>query len=110
MAGILWTTPPSWKPSETVLRLYHTAGGSQHTYEDEHLEGLVTSLIDTADPGERVRIAQEAGDYLFEGFAQIPLWNYRMQVVVDPKVVAGWVFPGNTSGAVSNFNRLKVAR
>jgi peptide/nickel transport system substrate-binding protein len=110
MAGILWTTPPSWKPSETVLRLYHTAGGSQHTFEDEHLEEKIASLIDTADPGERARLAREAADYMFEGFAEIPLWNFKMQVVVDPKVVADWKFPGNTSGAVSNFNRLKVAQ
>lgn len=110
LAGLLWPTPPSWKPSETVLRLYHTSGGSQHTYEDDILDEKIKTLTETADPGERERLAREAGDYLFEEFAEIPLFNFQFQVVVNPRVVGDWKFPGNTSGAVSNFNLIKAAR
>ena len=67
-------------------------------------------MTETADPGERERLAREAGDYLFEEFAEIPLFNFQFQVVVNPRVVDDWKFPGNTSGAVSNFNLIKAAR
>ena len=110
LTGILWPTPPSWKPSETVLRIYHTSGGGNHSFEDDFLEEKIKSLTETADPVERERLAREAGDHLFEEFPEIPLWNFKFQVVVNPRVVADWKFPGNTSGAVSNFNRIKAAR
>ena len=110
LAGVLWPTPPSWKPSETVLRIYHTTEGSQHTYEDDFLDEKIKTLTATADPAERERLAREAADYLFEEFGEIPLFNFRFQVVVNPSVVADWKFPGNTSGAVSNFNLIRAAR
>jgi hypothetical protein len=47
---------------------------------------------------------------LFEEFADIPLLLLYNEVVANPKVVAGWTYPGPGAGRSTHFHLLKAAK
>ena len=55
-------------------------------------------------------MARAIGDHLFEEFADIPLLSIYNEVVVNPKVVADWTYPGPGAGRSTHFHLLKAAK
>lgn len=98
------------RPTEEWLRLAHHSKGTGHLFEDEFLEKKYVELTQTVDPAARQQLAQEAGDHLFENFADIPLLLLFNEVVANPKVVSGWTYPGTGAGRSTHFHLLKAAR
>jgi len=66
-------------------------------------------LTQAIDPQERNRIAREIGDHLFEEFADIPMGVFASEVMVNPKVVGEWLYPGTGAGRTTHFHMLKAA-
>lgn len=58
---------------------------------------------------ERGRIAGEAFAHLFEQYSDVPVASIRVEVAVDPAMVAGWPFPGVTSAGISHWNLIEPA-
>ena len=51
-------------------------------------------LLQITDAKARDAQLRKIGNYKFENFETIPLFNTFIEVIVDPKVVADWPFPG----------------
>ena len=62
------------------------------------------------DPKERQRLARSIGDHLFDEFADIPLFWFANEVVVNPKVVSEWVYPGLAAGRSTHFHLIKPTK
>jgi peptide/nickel transport system substrate-binding protein len=98
------------RPTETGLQTFFTSQGAPYGgYESDAIEGLVEELRRTIDQDERERIAAEAFTYLYGQYADMPLAAVDFELVVDPKVVAGWTFPGVTTNSVSHWHLIKAA-
>jgi peptide/nickel transport system substrate-binding protein len=106
----LWPNIISWRPSEDRIRVGNTSKGAGHLFEDEFLEKNYLALSQSVDPEERQRLARAMGDHLFEEFADIPLIWFYNEVVVNPKVVADWQYPGLGAGRSTHFHLLKAAK
>jgi ABC-type transport system substrate-binding protein len=106
----LWPNIISWRPSEDRIRVANTSKGAGHIFEDEFLEKNYLALSQSVNPEERQRLARAMGDHLFEHFADIPLIWFYNEVVVNPKVVAGWQYPGLGAGRSTHFHLLKAAK
>jgi hypothetical protein len=48
-------------------------------------------------------------DYLFDEFTSIPLLTVFHEVAVNPKVIAGWTWPGQGAGRTTHFDLIKAA-
>jgi ABC-type transport system substrate-binding protein len=80
-----------------------------HHYENEFIDKKYLELTRTVDAYERERIAREIGDHLFEEFADIPMGVFANEVMVNPKVVGEWLYPGTGAGRTTHFHMLKAA-
>ena len=66
---------------------------------------IETGLLHECD----VYHAREIGDHLFEEFADIPMGVFANEVMVNPKVVGEWLYPGTGAGRTTHFHMLKAA-
>ena len=106
----LWPNIISWRPVEEWIRGAYSSKATGHIFEDEFLEKNYLTLAQTVKPEERNRLARAIGDHLFNEFADIPrIWFYN-EVVVNPKVVADWKYPGIGAGRSTHFHLLKAVK
>ena len=106
----LWPNIISWRPVEEWIRGAYSSKATGHIFEDEFLEKNYLTLTQAVNPEERNRLARAIGDHLFEEFADIPLIWFYNEVVVNPKVVADWKYPGIGAGRSTHFHLLKAVR
>jgi hypothetical protein len=57
-----------------------------------------------------LEIAYIITDYLFEEFTSIPLITMFHEVAVNPKIVGGWIWPGQGAGRTTHFDLIKAAQ
>jgi peptide/nickel transport system substrate-binding protein len=106
----IWPNIVSWRPSEELIRGGYSGYGNGHNFVDEFIQKNYTALTQAVDATERQRIARAIGDHLYEEIADIPLfWTYN-EVAANPKVVAGWTYPGLGGGRSTHFHLLKAAK
>src|SRR6266581_1652605 len=67
-------------------------------FATDDLNALWETLIQTADPIANEELLRKIGNYKFENFETIPLFDVRIEIVVDPRVVADWPFSGWDGG------------
>jgi ABC-type transport system substrate-binding protein len=106
----IWPNIISWRPVEDWIRVSYYSKGPNHHFEDEFIDKTYIALRDSANPEERNRLAMAIGDHLYEEFADIPLIWFYNEVVVNPKVVADWQYPGLGAGRSTHFHLLKAAK
>jgi peptide/nickel transport system substrate-binding protein len=110
MGGHIWSNIIGLRPTEEWIRTSYWSKGPAHNFEDPFIDERYMKLTQTVDPQERQRLAREIGDHLFEEFADIPLLLLYNEVVANPKVVAGWTYPGPGAGRSTHFHLLKAAK
>ena len=106
----LWPNIISWRPVEEWIRGAYSSKATGHIFEDEFLEKNYLTLTQAVNPEERNRLARAIGDHLFNEFADIPLIWFYNEVVVNPKVVADWKYPGIGAGRSTHFHLLKAVK
>ena len=106
----IWPNIISWRPVEDWIRVSYYSKGPGHNFEDEFIDKTYLALTETVNPEERNRLARAIGDHLYEEFADIPLIWFYNEVVVNPKVVADWQYPGLGAGRSTHFHLLKAAK
>src|SRR5499427_481906 len=109
--GAIWSNIIGLRPTEEWIRTsYWSKGSVVHHFEDSFIDERYLKLTQTVEPNERQRLAREVGDHLFEEFADIPLLLLYNEVVANPKVVAGWTYPGPGAGSTTHFHLLKAVQ
>lgn len=99
------------RPTQVALQAFYTRpGGPYQGYESDKSIGYFKALQASVDPDERQKIATEAFTYLFEQYSSVPLFEVPTVVVVDPKVIGQWVFPGVTNNGISHWHLIEPAR
>jgi ABC-type transport system substrate-binding protein len=106
----IWPNIISWRPVEDWIRVAYYSKGTGHIFEDEFIEKHYLALRETVNPEERQRLARAIGDHLYEEFADMPLIWFFNEVVVNPKVVADWQYPGLGAGRSTHFHLLKAVK
>jgi ABC-type transport system substrate-binding protein len=106
----IWPNIISWRPVEDWIRVVHYSKAQNHHFEDEFIDKHYLALRDTVDSAERQRLARAIGDHLYEEFPDMPLIWFYNEVVVNPKVVADWKYPGLGAGRSTHFHLLKAVK
>jgi ABC-type transport system substrate-binding protein len=106
----IWPNIITWRPVEDWIRVSYYSKGTGHNFEHEFIEQRYLALIQSVNPEERQRLTREIGDFLFENFADIPLFWFYNEVVANPKVVADWQYPGIGAGRSTHFHLIKAAK
>jgi ABC-type transport system substrate-binding protein len=109
-ACCIWPNMIALRPTEEMIRVAHTSGANNHLFESEFLEKKYAELTQTVDLQTRERVAREITDYLFEEFTSMPLITVPHEVVVNPKAVASWTWPGQGAGRTTHFDLIKAVQ
>jgi peptide/nickel transport system substrate-binding protein len=94
--------PPSKKAVEPQIALFNAGKGTPHWFEDDTIYKMWEDLLQMSDPAQRDAQLRKIGNYKFEQFELIPLFDVYIEVVVDPKIVADWPFSGWDGGDVGH--------
>jgi ABC-type transport system substrate-binding protein len=97
-SGYLRATIPSKKAVEAQIAVFNAGKGTPHMFETDELYAMWEQLLQTADPKAADELLRKIGNYKFENFETIPLFGVPIEVVMDPKIVADWPFPGWDGG------------
>ncbi len=77
---------------------------------DPKLLSMFNTLIVQMDPKKQEPLLRELGEYGYSNYWDIPLFWVPLEVVINPTIVADWVYPGQVNGAWSHFENMKAAR
>ncbi len=94
---------------EGVRGLYTKYGswaGFNHPFVNENY----LCLVESADLAERERCALDMGNFLYDNYADIPMFHLNADVTVDPEYIADYVWAGLTSAGISHFHAIKGVR
>ena len=94
----------------TGQNAYATSLGPRRGVEIAEVDNALKQVLGTLDEGKQKELWRRAGDLRFDAVQEVPLFWLPVEVVVDPKIVADWVFPGSISGSWSHVQNIKAAR
>ena len=101
-SGYLRAGVPSKKAVEPQIALFNAGKGIPHWFEDDTLYTMWEALLQMADPAQRDAHLRKIGNYKFEQFEVIPLFDVSIEVVADPKFVNDWPFSGWDGGDIGH--------
>ena len=108
--GYLAAVPPSKKAVEAQIAVFNAGKAGIHQFETDEIYRMWEELKQLADPAERDVLLRKIGNYKFENFEIIPLFNVFIEVVVDPNIVDDWAFPGWDGGDIGHTWRITACK
>ena len=100
--GYMWAIPPSKKVVETQIAGFNAGYNASHLFEHDDLFELWDDLCNTADLDGRDEILREIGNYKFNNFENVPMYEVFIEVILDPNIVDNWIFPGWDGGDIGH--------
>ena len=100
--GYMWALPPSKKVVETQIAGFNAGYNVTHQYETDELFELWDELRTTADLNARDGLRRQIGNIKFEQFESIPLFEGFIEVILDPRIIKTWIFPGWDGGDIGH--------
>jgi hypothetical protein len=101
---------PSKKAVEAQIALFNGGQGAVHQFEDDTIYAMWQELLQITDPVKRDAQLRKIGNYKFENFEIIPLFDVFIEVLVDPKIVDDWAFPGWDGGDIGHVWRITACK
>jgi ABC-type transport system substrate-binding protein len=102
--------PPSKKAVEAQIALFNGGTSIVHSFEDDMIYAMWQDLLQMTDPAQRDAQLRKIGNYKFENFEIIPLFDVFIEVLVDPKIVDDWAFPGWDGGDIGHVWRITACK
>jgi ABC-type transport system substrate-binding protein len=90
--------PPSKKAVEAQIAGFNAGKGTAHMFETDEIYKMWEDLLQMSDPKEADAQLRKIGNYKFENFEIIPLFDVYIEVVIDPKIINDWPFSGWDGG------------
>ncbi len=87
-----------------VLASHTTHLSPAYSIGDAKLDAMGATLIETQYPAERARIVGDMFTQVFDTYAHMPIATVSAEVLINPKRVASWQFPGASSSGFSHFH------
>jgi peptide/nickel transport system substrate-binding protein len=94
--------PPSKKAVEPQIAGFNAGKGTPHMFETDELYQMWEELLQISDPVAMDAQLRKIGNYKFENFEIIPLFDVFIEVVIDPKIVHDWPFSGWDGGDIGH--------
>jgi ABC-type transport system substrate-binding protein len=108
--GYLYAVPPSKKAVESQIAAFNAGKAIVHQFETDEIYKMWQELVQTTDPAQRDAQLRKIGNYKFENFEIIPLFEVYIEVIVDPKIVDNWAFPGWDGGDIGHTWRITACK
>ena len=91
-------------------RVYNHSRPPRFGYEDAFTDGLYNALSVEIDSAKRGIQFRELGEYSFNNHTSIPLFWLPGEVIINPKFVSEWVFPGSITGFWTHVENIRATQ
>jgi ABC-type transport system substrate-binding protein len=109
-SGYLLALPPSKKAVEPQIAVFNAGKAVVHQFETDELYQMWVDLRQLADPQAVDAQLRKIGNYKFENFEIMPLFDVFIEVIMDPRVVEDWAFPGWDGGDIGHTWLIKACK
>ena len=105
---ILRNTPI--RTTQEGLRVFWTSApdGFLYGWESDFINERYNCLESELAADRREQCAREAGDYMFEEYTSVPLFQVTFDITVDPEFIESWVYPGVGSAHPTHVHLIKA--
>ena len=113
MNSVLWTHRTGFWPAGRNMRVYFVSpalAGAVYMYEDPFTEDLFSRWQSSVDEDERLELMKEAGQYMYEQNATIPLGFLFAEFGINPEVIAEYSVNNSYFGGMKGHEYTKVVR
>jgi ABC-type transport system substrate-binding protein len=106
--GALFPLRHGLRALDTNRLAYRSKDSIVAAYENVAIDHRLEELGRVVDASERARLLREIGDIRFNEFSDIPLFWLFAEAVINPKVLAEYVFPGVITGYYTHLEYIKL--
>ena len=89
---------PSKKAVEAQIAGFNAGKGGAHWFEDDTIYQMWAELLQITDPKAYDAQLRKIGNYKFDNFEIVPLFDVYIEVVVNPTIIQDWPFSGWDGG------------
>jgi len=93
---------PSKKAVESQIALFNAGKGVGHWFEDDTIYKMWEDLLQITDAKAYDAQLRKIGNYKFENFEVIPLFDVSIEVVVNANIINDWPFSGWDGGDIGH--------
>jgi hypothetical protein len=98
------------KAVEAQIAGFNTGKATPHMFETDELYAMWEQLLQTADPKANDELLRKIGNYKFENFELMPLFDVYIEAVVDPRIIEDWPFSGWDGGDIGHTWLIKACK
>jgi ABC-type transport system substrate-binding protein len=84
--------------------------GNWWGYADDFVNERNQCLINESDIAVRHECALSLGNYLYDNYSDIPMFEISHTMAVNPEFIEGWVYPGLSSAGITHFHNIKAVK
>ena len=113
MNSVVWTHRTGFWPAGRNMRVYFVSpalAGAVFMYEDPVTEDLFSRWQSSVDETERLNLMKEAGQYMYEQNATIPLGFLFAEFGINPEVIAEYSVNNSYFGGMKGHEYTRVVR
>ena len=113
MNGVLWTHRTGFWPAGRNMRVYFVSpalAGAVYMYEDPFTEDLFSRWQSSVDDEERLNLMKEAGQFMYEQNATMPLGFLFAEFGINPEVIAEYSVNNSYFGGMKGHEYTRVVR
>ncbi|MCY3693015.1 MAG: ABC transporter substrate-binding protein [Chloroflexota bacterium] len=113
MNSVLWTHRTGFWPAGRNMRVYFVSpalAGAVFMYEDPITEDLFSRWQSSVDETERLNLMKEAGHYMYDQNATIPLGFLFAEFGINPEVIAEYSVNNSYFGGMKGHEYTRVVR
>ncbi len=91
-------------------RVYNSSVPPRGALELVETDPLVRKLQATLNEKDQEALLRQLGDVSFPLHMNVPLFWLPAELIINPKIVADWKYPGSISRVFSHFENIKAAK
>ena len=105
---ILRNTPI--RTTQEGLRVFWVSApdGLLYGWEDDFINQRYDCLEKSLNVDQREQCAREAGDYMFDDYLTLPLFQTTFDMTIDPEFISGWIYPGVGSAHPTHVHNIRA--
>ena len=98
------------RTSQEGLRVFFSSEPHGFIYGFEHdvLNENYNCLRESVDADVREACARTGGDFIFDEYAMIPLFQITFDMTIDPEFISGWQYPGVGSAHPTHSHNIRA--
>ena len=98
------------RTTQLGTHVFHADTGNWWGFADSFVNERNQCLITQADVNVRHECALELGNYLYDNYADLPMFELSHDMTVDPEYIESWVYPGLSSAGITHFHNIKAVK